>query len=46
MMDTYIFSQLTEETIEGLVTLNEKYTLPAEWEKNANTTHYRRGQTA
>ena len=33
MMDTYIFSQLSEETVETLVTLNEKYTPPAEWEK-------------
>ena len=32
-MDTYIFSQLTEETLETLVTLNEKYIPPAEWEK-------------
>ena len=32
-MDTYVFSQLTEETLETLVTLNEKYILPAEWEK-------------
>ncbi len=32
-MDTYIFSQLTEETVETLVTLNEKYIPPAEWEK-------------
>jgi hypothetical protein len=32
-MNTYIFSQLSEETLETLVTLNEKYTPPAEWEK-------------
>ena len=31
-MDTYIFSQLTEETLANLVTLNEKHTSPAEWE--------------
>ena len=31
-MDTYIFSQLTEETLETLVTLNEKHTPPAAWE--------------
>ena len=32
-MNTYIFSQLSEETVEALVTLNEKRTPPAEWEK-------------
>ena len=32
-MHTYTFSQLSEETLETLVTLNEKYTPPAEWEK-------------
>ena len=32
-MHTYTFSQLTEETLETLVTLNEKYIPPAEWEK-------------
>lgn len=32
-MNTYIFSQLSEEILETLVTLNEKYTSPAEWEK-------------
>jgi hypothetical protein len=32
-MVTYIFSQLTEETIKTLVTLNEKYIAPEEWEK-------------
>lgn len=31
-MDTYVFSQLTQETLETLVTLNEKHTPPAEWE--------------
>ncbi len=31
-MDTYIFSQLTEETLETLVTFKEKYTPPTEWE--------------
>ena len=31
-MDTYIFSQLTEEILETLVTLNEKHTPPAAWE--------------
>lgn len=32
-MDNYIFSQLTEETLENLVVLNEKYTSPTKWEK-------------
>ena len=32
-MHTYTFSQLTEETLKTLVTLNEKYTAPEEWEK-------------
>ena len=32
-METYTFSQLTEETIKTLVTLNEKYIAPEEWEK-------------
>ncbi len=32
-MDTYIFSELSEETLEALVTLNEKHTPPAKWEK-------------
>ena len=32
-METYIFSQLTEETLKTLVTLNEKYVAPEEWEK-------------
>ncbi|RKU15575.1 hypothetical protein C6501_06675 [Candidatus Poribacteria bacterium] len=32
-METYIFSQLTEETLRTLVTLNEKYVAPEEWEK-------------
>ena len=32
-MCTYVFSQLSEETLKTLVTLNEKYTPPAEWEK-------------
>jgi hypothetical protein len=41
-MNTYIFSQLSEETLETLVTLNEKYTPPAEWEKNAGGTNSRR----
>lgn len=31
-MDTYIFSQLTEEILETLVTFKEKYTPPTEWE--------------
>ena len=31
-MDTYIFSQLTEETLETLATLKEKYTPPTVWE--------------
>ena len=31
-MGTYIFSQLTEETLETLVTFKEKYTPPTEWE--------------
>ncbi|RKU05467.1 hypothetical protein C6501_19610 [Candidatus Poribacteria bacterium] len=32
-METYIFSQLTEEILKTLVTLNEKYVAPEEWEK-------------
>ena len=32
-MDTYTFSQLSEETIRTLVTLNEKYIAPEAWEK-------------
>ncbi len=32
-MDTYIFSQLTEEILKTLVTLNEKYISPEKWEK-------------
>ena len=32
-MTSYIFSQLTEETLKTLVRLNEKYTAPEEWEK-------------
>ena len=32
-MHTYTFSQLTEETLKTLVTLNEKYTAPEAWEK-------------
>ena len=32
-MDTYTFSQLSEETIRTLVTLNEKHIAPAAWEK-------------
>ena len=32
-MNTYIFSQLTEETLKTLVTLDEKYIAPEEWEK-------------
>ena len=32
-METYTFSQLTEETLKKLVTLNEKNIAPAEWEK-------------
>ncbi len=32
-MDTYTFSQLTEEILKTLVTLNEKDIAPAEWEK-------------
>ena len=31
-MDIYTFSQLTEETLETLVTFKEKYTPPTEWE--------------
>ena len=31
-MDIYTFSQLTEETLETLVTVKEKYTPPTEWE--------------
>ena len=32
-MCTYVFSQLTEETIRILVTLDEKYTAPEDWAK-------------
>ena len=32
-MHTYTFSQLSEETIKALVTLNEKYIAPEAWEK-------------
>lgn len=32
-MCTYIFSQLSEETLKTLVTLNEKYIAPEEWER-------------
>ena len=32
-MCTYVFSQLSEETLKTLVTLNEKYIAPEEWEK-------------
>ena len=32
-MDTYTFSQLSEETIRTLVTLNERYIAPEAWEK-------------
>ena len=32
-MCTYVFSQLSEEIVKTLVTLNEKYIAPEEWEK-------------
>lgn len=32
-MHTYTFSQLTEETLKTLVTVNEKHIAPEEWEK-------------
>lgn len=32
-MTSYIFSQLTEETLKKLVTLNEKYAPPNKWDK-------------
>ena len=32
-MHTYTFSQLTEETLKTLITLNEKYIAPEAWEK-------------
>ncbi len=32
-MDSYTFSQLTEEILKTLVNLNEKYIAPEEWEK-------------
>ena len=43
-MCTYVFSQLSEETLKTLVTLNEKYIAPEKWEKMqvALTTEERR----
>ena len=32
-MDTYTFSQLSEETLKTLVTLDGKYIAPEAWEK-------------